>query len=153
MKNIKNSCLSLLTLAAFFACVSSSAAVKSRSVEVDVVENDKQVGKKVIVTCRRGDEKREIFKEKGGRMWCDKSFPEMCAKLKGDLSDRVCSSRYRNKLASLQQQTETDKNVEAGNLKAELEAELMEIEQKRIDIADKVLELKKRELELQKTLS
>ncbi len=110
------------------------------------MENDELVGKKVVVTCRRADDTREIFKKKGARMWCDTAFPEMCAKLKGDLSDRVCSSRYRNKLASLKQ---LDKDDQTGKLKAEL----MEIEQKRIDIADKVLELKKRELELQKMLS
>ncbi len=153
MKNIKISCFILLTLTAFVASASLSAAVKSRSVEVDVIENDQLVGKKVVVTCRRDNTKREIFKEKGARMWCDKVFPEMCAKLKGDLSDRICSSRYRNKLASLKQQADTEKDDEAGKLKAELEAELIEIEQKRIDIADKVLELKKRELELEKTLS
>ncbi len=147
MKNLKKSCLTLLAVAACLVGVSASAAVKSRTVELDVMENGEQVGEKVVVTCRANDEKREIFKKKGTRKWCDSAFPEMCAKLKDDLSDRVCSSTYRNKLASLQQQV--DKDDQVGKLKAEL----IEIEQKRIEIADKVLELKRRELELQKTLS
>ena len=157
MKKIKNSCLSFLTLVAVFACISSTAAVKSRTVEIDVVENGELVGKRVIVTCRTKNRKREIFKKSGASKWCDKAFPEMCEKFKPDLSDRVCSSSYRKKLASSQneddQEQDDQEQDDNGDQTGKLKAELLEIEQKRLDIADKILELKRRELELQKTLS
>ena len=152
MKKIKNSCLSFLTLVAVFACISSTAAVKSRTVEIDVVENGELVGKRVIVTCRTKNRKREIFKKSGASKWCDKAFPEMCEKFKPDLSDRVCSSSYRKKLASSQNEDDQEQD-DNGDQTGKLKAELLEIEQKRLDIADKILELKRRELELQKTLS
>jgi len=176
MNNIKISYFLLLCLCTLSFSTPSDAAVKSRTVEVDVIENGATIGKKVTVSCRENNDKRDIVKLNGAREWCDARFPEMCARAKGALSETVCSKRYRNKLAETKQApakaavakqapvkakpapvkptpVKAAPVVAKNNDIAKLEAELVEIEQKRIDIADKVLKLKRRELALRKTLN
>jgi len=142
MKDIKTSlqlflCISILALSEV-----GNAAVKYKTVELDVAKDGVVIGKRVVVTCRFDEENREIFKQNGSRKWCDTTFTEICATKKNDLAETVCTRGYRRKVASQQDVKESDEVVK-------LKEELMEIERKRLNIADKVRELKRREQKLQ----
>ena len=142
MKRLRNGVQFILCISTLVFSLSSHAAVKYKTVEVDATKDGVVIGKKVIVTCRFAEQTREIMREKGSRKWCDTTLTDVCAYKKDDLAEKVCNARYRRRI---NQQAEIQESDEVVKLKAEL----IEIEQKRLDIADRVLELKRRELKLQ----
>lgn len=141
----------------FLVLISSSpalAATRSMSIEMDLVENEVTVGKKIIVACTNVHVKRVVVKRNTQDQWCDSLLGSVCATNKITAARNVCSNSYRKKIAA-QNNVDVEKKSNQNNIKDtdevdKLKQELVEIELKRLDIADKILDLKRRELNMKK---
>jgi len=152
MSHINSKKILLILFLSFTFSALSFAGTKSISVELKHIENDRVVGRKVIVACTDGMPKRTLINKKSEKNWCDGTFSEICSKTKLLAAKQVCGQKYRNKV---EEQGKSDSVIKSGSNErglfdqtATLKQELMNIELQRINIAEKILELKAQELKL-----